>query len=622
MRPAGESWFNLDDGQARTRMVKEKSSLVKYLLSPAGVFVLSLAAVVLISLQFSSFQQARDRLRFETRADIAGFAIETRIETYIAMLRATAGFFAASETVSLNEFRIYVSRLRLQEAYSGIQGIGLSLRLRPDEVEGFEQRMRSAGMEDFRVWPEGSRPEVHTIAYLEPMDARNREALGYDMATEEVRREAMDAARDRGLPVASGRVTLVQEITEDVQAGFLIYVPIYRGGETPGSIEERRERLIGYVYAPFRVGELLRSALGNSPLAVDVTAYEGLSPQPETLLYRSTNYATGERPARFAPRFLVYRKLDVAGRQWTMRYTDGPAFDASSARLPVPVIFLSGVLLSFLLTAITWFEAKAHRKAVRVAAELRRSEQELKESRERLIENDRRKDEFLAMLAHELRNPLAPIYNALQVIRMSGFNRDIVDEFSGIMQSQVDQLVRLVDDLMDVSRITRGKIELTKAPTGLGSIIDNALQVVGPAIDEKGQSLVLELPSEELWLDADFARASQIFVNLLGNASKYTPDGGRIRVFAESRDRFVRIGVEDNGIGIPPDRLEYVFEPFTQLDSSVGRKQGGLGIGLMLVRRLAGMHGGRVEVESAGEGKGSTFYVCLPRGTVPSISAS
>jgi PAS domain S-box-containing protein len=232
-----------------------------------------------------------------------------------------------------------------------------------------------------------------------------------------------------------------------------------------------------------------------------------------------------------------------------------------------------------------------------------------------LAESDRRKDEFLAMLAHELRNPLAPIRNALHYIQLKGPPTPDLQSARDIIDRQARQLVRLVDDLLDVSRISRGKIDLQKQRANLTMIVESAVESSRPLVDANGHRLSVRLPDDAIEIDADITRLSQVLQNLLNNAAKYTPPGGKIELDAEREDGQVRIRVKDNGVGIPADMLTRVFEMFTQVDRRIERSSGGLGIGLTLVRRLVELHGGRVEAFSEGPGRGSEFVVHLPIAT-------
>jgi PAS domain S-box-containing protein len=229
-----------------------------------------------------------------------------------------------------------------------------------------------------------------------------------------------------------------------------------------------------------------------------------------------------------------------------------------------------------------------------------------------LQEADRRKDEFLATLAHELRNPLAPIRNALEILQSDDYSQNQKSEAFGRVERQVTQMIRLVDDLMDVSRITRGKIRIHRKPVNLCEILGTAIETIQPLIDEKQHTLLVEKVAEPVWVNGDLIRLSQIFSNIINNAAKYTPPGGNIEVCISTCDGKVTIAFKDNGEGIPADKLKSVFDMFTQVDGALERSQGGLGIGLTLVKKLTELHDGTVIVQSDGVDKGTTFIVTLP----------
>jgi two-component system CheB/CheR fusion protein len=242
-----------------------------------------------------------------------------------------------------------------------------------------------------------------------------------------------------------------------------------------------------------------------------------------------------------------------------------------------------------------------------------------KKMAEDLAEADRRKDEFLAMLGHELRNPLTPILNCLHVMRRYQPGGSEFEANRRILERQVRHMGRLVDDLLDISRITRGKIQLRVEPVELAGVVERAVAATRPLVEGRRHDLRVALPAEPVWLEADPTRLEQVLANLLNNATKYTEPGGRIELTAAREGREVVLRVRDNGIGITPDLLPRVFELFMQADRSLDRAQGGLGIGLTLVHRLVELHGGRVEAHSAGPGRGSEFIVRLP---LPAGSAS
>ena len=230
-----------------------------------------------------------------------------------------------------------------------------------------------------------------------------------------------------------------------------------------------------------------------------------------------------------------------------------------------------------------------------------------------LRETDRRKDEFLAMLAHELRNPLAPLRTAIALMQKTALAEPKVQELAGLMQRQVQHMTRIVDDLLEVSRITQGHITLKQEPIFVGSAVYGAVEAVADMVESRAQRLEVSVPAGMMWIYGDATRLSQIFVNILNNASKYTPEGGHITVAVQAEDDRVTITIQDNGTGISADLLPDIFELFSQGERTLDRSNGGLGIGLSLVKKLVEMHDGTISIESPGPGMGTTVTVRLPR---------
>lgn len=229
----------------------------------------------------------------------------------------------------------------------------------------------------------------------------------------------------------------------------------------------------------------------------------------------------------------------------------------------------------------------------------------------RLMESDRRKTEFLATLAHELRGPLAPLSNMLQVLKHADHDAALLARARETMERQLGQLVRLVDDLLDINRISQGKIQLKRQRVELATVVERAVEACAPFVEARHHRLHVALPNHTVMLDADPARLAQVFGNLINNACKYMDPGGDIWLTAIHTDGDVQIRVRDSGLGIPADRLDGIFEMFSQVEDTLKRAQGGLGIGLSLVRQLVEMHGGTVQAYSDGPGRGSEFVIRL-----------
>jgi PAS domain S-box-containing protein len=276
---------------------------------------------------------------------------------------------------------------------------------------------------------------------------------------------------------------------------------------------------------------------------------------------------------------------------------------------------------------LTFSESGRALRMVGVVADVtdrRLAEARLRESEAALREADRRKDEFLATLAHELRNPLAPIRNAAHMMSLGKLDEEQLQWSRRVIHRQVEHMARLLDDLLDVARITRGKLQLKKEHVDLGTIVDTAVEAARPLINAKRHGLTLELPPQLPTLEADPVRLAQVLSNLLTNAAKYTDVSGRIALRASVADGKLHVSVRDNGIGLSPDALAHIFEMFSQVRDEQGRSDGGLGIGLALVKGLVDLHGGTIEAFSEGAGHGSEFVVTMPihPGQSPNVSAS
>jgi len=283
--------------------------------------------------------------------------------------------------------------------------------------------------------------------------------------------------------------------------------------------------------------------------------------------------------------------------------------DAENVYSPAHLELLEGIAL---LLAVALENARLYAIAQEEIEERRRTEQTLRETEEHLREANLRKDEFLATLGHELRNPLNPIRSAIELLRRKGTNDPDQEWGHDLIDRQVGHLSRLIDDLLDVSRISQGKLELRRRPVDVKDIVLGCIETVRPAIEAATQTIAFQAGEGRFYLNADPVRLAQIFSNLLDNATKYSGTGGRIEVEIGSEGEEALIAVTDDGAGIAPEHLSRLFDLFYQVDRSMGRAQGGLGIGLTLVKRLVEMHGGRIEAKSDGPGTGSRFEVRIP----------
>jgi signal transduction histidine kinase/CheY-like chemotaxis protein len=554
------------------------------------------AVFVVLTLLATSYvwQTTRDadRARFDNAVQATRDAITARLETYINVLTATRGLVASDPALPRSDLRDYIRSHDIQKRYPGIQGIGLSLRIPAEAVPELETELRREGFAEFRVWPRGARPEVHAIVLLEPLDERNRAALGYDMSTDAVRSEAMSRARDSGMPAASGTVTLVQEIDARKQPGFLIYTPVYTTGVAPETVAGRREALMGFVYAPFRAYDLLRGIFGSQ--ARPELGFE-ISDRGR-LLFRTANL-----PER--PRFTYDDTLSFAGRSWDLRFISRR--EGSGAALMLAAATLAGgLIIASLLFTLLRVQLRARAEAERTAERLRGSEAALQRA-------NRAKDEFLATLSHELRTPMTSIMGWAHMLAEEEVDEETLRIAIDAISKGARAQAQLIDDLLDVSRITAGKMRIDPRPVELAPVIVAAMETMRAASQAKGVRIEATL-AEGIRVLGDVHRLQQVVWNLLSNAVKFTPEDGEVAVLLRVEESEAVIEVRDTGEGIEPAFMPYLFERFRQADSSATRTHMGLGLGLAIVRHLVELHGGTIAAESRGPGKGATFRVRLP----------
>ncbi|WP_241758947.1 CHASE domain-containing protein [Pyxidicoccus parkwayensis] len=551
--------------------------------------------------------ERRDR-RFDDAVHEGVLGLQQRMDTYQAMLLGTRGLFSSSQQVERGEFHAYVQSLELRRRYPGLQGLGFSLWLKPGEVKAHEASVRREGFPDYHVWPEGPRSAYTAIVFLEPLDARNRRAIGFDMYSNPTRREAMRRAMETGLPAASGKVRLVQEFEGDTrpQAGFLIYVPVYDGpaGTQPATLELRRAHIRGFVYAPIRMGDLVEGLrFPGFQDTVDLEVHDGEDSVPGSLLFSSVQDGPWQEGLRLGLRREV--PITVAGRPWTLVFTARESFIEKNNPSQLLTVVVSGLLVTLLLVLMTRAQVRA-----RTVAEVSSVEQQRLASEARMAVRIR--DEFLGVAAHELRTPLTSLKLQLQLmyrqLRQGGpLDAERVEHGVASCERQTTRLSQLVDSLLDVSRLMHGRMELRLEPLELGEVTRDLVRRFETDAQSVGSRLTVDAP-EPVPGRWDRLRLEQVLTNLVSNALKYG-QGAPVDVRVRGDGDAALLEVQDRGIGIAPEDAGRIFDRFERAVSS--QHYGGLGLGLFITRQLVEALGGHISVESA-PGQGSTFTVRLP----------
>ena len=535
--------------------------------------------------------------------------IQTRLEAHKQTLLSAAAMFDASNVVTRNEWRAYVARIRLDKHFDGIQALGFSQWLRPDELTIHEISIHKEGFPQYHIKPEGNRDYYTSIVYIEPFDERNSHAFGYDMYSEPVRRKAMQYALDNNTVSLSGKVTLVQEITRDVQAGTLMYLPVYKKNMPIDNFVQRRDAIFGWVYSPFRMTDLLQNIISNTHDFQDsnliLHVYDGKETNTQSLLYQSSNRRSDEKMDSV---FKLKTELDFYNTVWTLEFEQLDDLQKNVDYSKVWITLIAGTFISFLVFSLLRSYAHTHQNAEKIAFDLTKRLRE-KEKKLALINSDLL--QFTSVSTHHLQEPvrrLVILSKRLQdeLAGLTEKNESVATLLNFMTQSATRQQALVRDIQRYLSATTpRSKIELIHVPDIWIKIIEHNAALIAKTNADIDYRL---LPAVVI----DQPRLIDIFNVLLDNALRYKkPDRQpRILIYGQQKGTRTFYYVVDNGIGIEPKYRERVFRVFERLQVNYNN-QDSTGIGLAIVKRIVESCDGSVTVTETAGG-GTTVVFDLP----------
>ena len=572
------------------------------------VLVLSLCATLWAWYATRDAVEEKARLLFDFRVQETESAILKRMQDYKQVLHGAAGLFAASQKVDRAEWKAYIASLDIQERYPGIQGIGFASWIPSGHRDAHVRLVRADGFPAYDIQPPGNREYYTPIMYLEPFSRRNLRAFGYDMFSEPTRRDAMERARDTGTPTLSGKVLLIQETDKNIQAGTLLFLPVYKNGMPHGTLAERRAALIGFIYSPFRMDNLMHGILGRGKADIrtdiDVEILDGTQLSPDALLY-DDDAILHAIDANHISLFKHSSNISVQGNTWTLYFFTRPPFESLVDTQKPAMVLGAGLLSSFLLFGLITLRKKTE-DDLRCFNEI--LEQRIKERTHQLEMANQELESFSYSVAHDLRAPLRAL---------SGFSQILIEDYAGTLDANAigylnrihtagGRMGELVDDLLTLSRVAR-----TEMKSETFSLSDLANKIHAELQQREPERTVTMITGTNIVAQGDPRLLEAALENLLINAWKFTLGTPQpIIEFGETG----QIGetayfIRDNGVGFNMNYVNKLFKPFERLHA--GSAFAGTGIGLSIVSRIITRHGGRVWAEGE-EGKGATFYFTLP----------
>lgn len=582
-------------------------------LSPWLVLFASLAVTWLAWDHERDTAQEQLRRQFDFALRDTASRIEQRVMTYEQMLRGVQGMFSIVGISEREMLESYVAALQPDANFSGIQAIGIVENVAADRLGEHLGAMRRLGFVDYEIQPDGQREAYAPIVQREPNIGVNRSRLGFDTWSDPVRREAMEKARDSGLPVISGKVQLSVDSGAGAPPGFIMYMPVFGKGLPRQNVAQRRASLAGWVFVSFRVKDVMASLYGELPQGLAFTIYDGVALADRDVLYKSPEDA-GAAAAFASNEYLV-----VGGHTWTLAAKMRKSFEGGAGRHTASVVAVAGVGLGLLLSSLVWLMATGRARALQLAQSMTRDLRAAKEAAEdaqrslaaqahNLAQSNADLEQFAYVASHDLRTPLRNIVSYAQLLerRYKGHLGADANDFIDFIVENSKKMTLLISDLLEYSRVSRQAAPLEAV--SVARVVHLAMGNLRPDLEGSGAEIRIgalpDVRAVETYLVS-------LFQNLIGNAVKYRSQERplQIAIAAEriSPDLW-QFSLADNGIGIEPAYHDKIFEIFQRLDPAGDAE--GTGIGLTLCRRIVHRFGGTIWVESE-PGRGSTFCFTL-----------
>ncbi len=557
--------------------------------------------ITIISVSYIRMNMKKVAVRdFEYTCNELLIKIVTRLDQQAQLLHSGAALFASSDTITRTEWHRFYDRTRINRYLPGIQGFGFTVLIPKDQLKQHIQNIRYEGYSEYDIFPSGEREIYSSIVYIEPFSDRNLNAFGYDMYSEPIRRITMEASRDSNRAMLSGKVTLMQETTEDVQAGVLMYVPVYRNNMPTISIEDRRTAIKGWIFSPYRMKDLMSGIHQNVAFPdenrISFNIYDEGGTSNDSLLYNSA----GNEVIDDIGDLKLTLPIEFNGKKWILEFIS-KVQEKTLLHRDQTIVLIAGLIISVLLFFLTLLRINSIVKTRQIS--------KLNMQLEKLNLD---KDRFITILGHDLKSPFTSILGFLELLTedIRKFSIDDIESHVNIINDASKQTYNLLEDLLVWTKAHSGKIPFNPQILDLHDVYTNVESVLNPAADAKNITINYS-GHGEVNIFADIDMLKTILRNLVTNAIKFTKPGGSININAVKKQGSVIVSVSDNGVGIEADRLPGLFD-ISQIFSTMGTfNEKGSGLGLILCKEFVEKHDGKIWVESE-YGKGSNFRFTMP----------
>lgn len=568
-----------------------------YLIPVAAVFGAVMLVVVLSagSARIALVEDAEDIV--VSRERVIESALVNRLNIYEEAARAATGLFVLDD-VTKSDWNNFVETSGVLERYPGVHGFGYAEVVSGSELAAFEASGREQINPRFNVYPEAQKDDYVVAKFIEPMDERKSRAVGYDISSEEERKNTFEKARDTGITQMTNAVQLVRENSaEEQQPGFLMFIPQYQAGAPIDTEQQRRDAIDGYVYVMFRSADFINSL---SELAIEPDAQDlgfRITSQPNNTIYYETDNFETVRQNSSSSQVTEQRNINGATISFDMTYQAELLVPDSVRNRPTIILFF-GTLVAALIAIVTFLLLRG--KANQLALETERSVNDAKDS-------------LLSIASHQLRTPATGVKQYIGMV-LQGFTGDITPQQEAMLQKAYDsneRQLKTINDILYLARIESGRIVLSKSKIYVRDMLHSLLDDLKGDFEENEHTLVLHIPKKKKSVYADEHMIRMAIENLVTNAIKYTPNGGKIEITMRHTKYGVKLHVKDNGVGIAEEDREKLFKQFSRVKNELSKSVSGTGVGLYLTKYLVELHHGTVHVKSE-EGEGSTFSIYLP----------